>query len=54
MVTLGKWQGDCYIQVKFAENIRQLEILESCLVIVMYRVSAIYRAFIYRFDRIIN
>ena len=37
VVTLGKWQGDRYtqgnhyIQVNFAENIRQLKVLGSCL-----------------------
>ena len=37
MVTLGKWQGDRYtqgnhyIQVNFAENIRQPKVLGSCL-----------------------
>ena len=55
-VTLGKWQGDRYIQgdpyiqVNFAENIRQLKILGSCLVTVIHRVTTIYRAVIYRFD----
>ena len=40
-VTLGKWQGGCYIQgdrciqVNFAENIRQLKILGSCPVTVL-------------------
>ena len=49
-VTLGKWQGDCYIQgdryiqVNFAETVRQLKISGSCAV------TAIYRAFMYRFD----
>ena len=49
-VTLGKWQGDHYIQgdryiqVSFAENVRQLKILGSCPVTVKYRVTAIYRA----------
>ena len=44
-VTLGKWQGGCYIegdryiQVNFAENIRQLKILGSCPVTVLYRVT---------------
>ena len=37
-------QGDHYIQVNFAENIRKLKILGSCLV------TGIYRAFVYRFD----
>ena len=55
-MTLGKQQGDCYIQgdhyiqVNFAENIRQLKILGSCLVMVIYRVTTIYRAVIYKFD----
>ena len=46
MVTLGKKQGnhyiqgDRYIQVNFAVNIRQLKILGS------WRVTAIYRAVI--------
>ena len=41
----GKWQsdryiqGDHYIQVNFAENIRQLKILGSCPVTVIYRVQ---------------
>ena len=54
-VTLEKRQGDRYIhggryiQVNFAENIRQLKILGSCSVTVIYRVTAIYRAVIYRF-----
>ena len=46
MVTLGKWQGDHYrqgnhyIQVNFAENIRQLKVLGSCLVtVIKYPVS---------------
>ena len=43
-VTLGKWQGDCYIQVNFADNIRQLKILGSCPVTIIYRVTAIYRS----------
>ena len=34
----------------FAENFRQLKILGSCLVTVIYRVTAIYRAVIYRCD----
>ena len=51
-ITLGKWQGvytilnikgDRYIQVNFAENIRQLKILGSC------PVTVIYRAVVYRF-----
>ena len=48
----GKWQGDRYIQVNFAENIRQLTILGSCpvIVILIYRVTTIYEAIIYRFD----
>ena len=55
-VTLGKWQNDCYmkgdrdIQVNFVETIRQLKILGSCPVTVIYRATAIYRAVIYRFD----
>ena len=55
-VTLGKWKGDCYIQgdhyiqVNFAETIRQLKISGSCAVTVIYRVTAIYRAVMYRFD----
>ena len=40
-------QGDSYIQVNFAENRRQLKILGSCPVTVIYRVT---RAAIYRFD----
>ena len=32
-------QGDRYIQVNFAENIRQLKILGSCPVTVIYRVQ---------------
>ena len=49
-VTLGKWhgnryiQGDRYIQVNFAENIRQPKILGSFPVTLIYRVTAIYRA----------
>ena len=41
----GKWQsdryiqGDRYVQVNFAENIRQLKILGSCPVTVIYRVQ---------------
>ena len=56
-VTLGKWKGDCYIQgdhyiqVNFAETIRQLKISGSCAVTVIYQVTAIYRAVMYRFDR---
>ena len=57
MVTLGKWQGDrfiqsCdhYIQVNFVENIRQLEILGSCTMTVIYSMIAIYRAVIYRLN----
>ena len=55
-VTIEKWQGDCYIQgdryiqVNFAETIRQLKISGSCAVTVIYRVTAIYRAVMYRFD----
>ena len=54
--TFGKWQGDIciqggsYIQVNFAENIKQLKILGSFLVTVRYRVTAIYKAIIYRFE----
>ena len=48
--TFGKWQGDSYIQVNFAENIKQLKILGSFLVTVRYRVTAIYKAVIYRFE----
>ena len=54
--TFGKWQGDSYIQgdnyiqVNFAENIKQLKILGSFLVTLRYRVTAIYRAVIYRFE----
>ena len=54
--TFGKWQGDIciqggsYIQVNFAENIKQLKILGSFLVTVRYRVTAIYKAVIYRFE----
>ena len=33
-----------YIQVNFADNIRQLKILGSCPVTVIYRVTAIYRS----------
>ena len=40
--TLGKWQGDRYIQVNFAENIRQLKILG------IYGVTTIHRAVIYK------
>ena len=52
MVTFGKWQGDHYIEVNFAENIRQLKILGSSPVTVihMYRVTATDRAVIYGFD----
>ena len=46
MVTLGKWQGDRYtqgnhyIQVNFAENIRQLKVLGSSPVtVIKYPVS---------------
>ena len=41
MVTPGKWKGDCYIQgdyyiqVNLAENIRQLKILGSCPVTII-------------------
>jgi len=41
------------VQVNFAENLRQLKILGSCLVTVKYWVTAIYRAVIYSFDYII-
>ena len=34
-------------EVNFAENVRQLKILGSCLVTVKYWVTAIYRAVIY-------
>ena len=53
-------QDDCYIQVNFAENIRQMKILGSCPVTVIYRVTniyrvtTIYRAVIYRLDCIMN
>ena len=46
---LGKWQGDRYIQgdhyilVNCAENVRQLKILGSYPVTVIYRLTAIYR-----------
>ena len=56
MATLRKWQGngyiqgDHYIQVNSAENIRQLKIWRSCPVTVIHRVTAIYKAVIYRFD----
>ena len=40
-----------YIQVNFAEHIRQLKILGSCPVTVKYRVTALYRDVIYSFDR---
>lgn len=59
-VTLGKWHGDCYkkgdryIRVNFAEKIRQLKILGSYPVTVMYRVTAIYSAIIYRVDCILT
>ena len=49
-VTLGKWQGNSYIlgdrytQVNFAENIRQLKMLRSFAVTLIYRVTALYRA----------
>ena len=49
-ITLGKWKGDRYTQVNFAENIRQLKILGSCPVTVKYRVIALYRDVIYSFD----
>ena len=43
---MARWliQGDCYIQVNFAENIGQLKILGSCPVTVIYRVTTISRA----------
>ena len=41
MVTLGKKQGNRYIQVNFAVNIRQLKILGS------WGVTSIYRSVIY-------
>ena len=46
---LGKWQGDRYIQgdhyilVNCAENVRQLKILGSYPVTIIYRLTAIYR-----------
>ena len=43
-------QGDCYIQVNFAENIRQLKVFGSYPVTVIHRLTAIYRVVIYRFD----
>ena len=43
-------QGDRYIQVSFAQNIRQLKILESCPVIVIYR-AVIYRLAVSQIDR---
>ena len=53
MVTLGKWQGDCYIQsdrymqVNFAQKLRQLKILGiNYPVTVIYRVTTIYRGVI--------
>ena len=46
--------GDCYIQVNFAEKIRQMKILGSYPVTVMYRVTAIYRAVIHRIDCILT
>jgi len=42
------------IQVNFAEKIRQLKILGSYPVTVIYRVTAIYRAVIYRIDCILT
>ena len=46
-------QGDNFnIQVNFVENIRPLKILGSCPVTIIYRVTAIYRVIIYRFERI--
>ena len=44
-VTLGKWpddryiQGHLYIQVNFVENIRQLEMLGSFPVTIIYRLT---------------
>ena len=53
MVTLGKWQGDCYIQsdrymqVNFAQKLRQLKIFGiNYPVTVIYRVTTIYRGVI--------
>ena len=53
MVTLGKWQGDCYIQsdcymqVNFAQKLRQLKILGiNYPVTVIYKVTTIYRGVI--------
>ena len=53
-VTLGKWQGKCYIQgdyailkqVNCAENITQLKILGSCPVTAIYSVTGKYCIFI--------
>ena len=48
MVTIRKWQGDHYIQgdryiqVNSAENIRQLKILRSCPVTVMGYTGPLY------------
>ena len=42
------------VQANFAENVRQLKILGSCLVTVNYWVTAIYRAVMYSFDYIID
>ena len=36
-------QGDCYIQINFAENIRQLKMLGSCPVTAMSGRAVIYR-----------
>ena len=43
-------QGDRYVQVSFAQNIRQLKILESCPVTVIYR-AVIYRLAVSQIDR---
>ena len=48
--TLSKKQGDRYIQVNFAEHIRQLKIMGSCPVTLKYRVIALYIDVIYSFD----
>ena len=45
-VTLGKWQGNSFIQVNSAENIRQLKILGSFRVTLIHRLTAIYRTII--------
>ena len=50
-VTLRKWpddryiQGDLYIQVNFVENIRQLEMLGSFLVTIIYRLTTYIECF---------